>query len=1313
VDTETISLLQGFGYGMAQNLISSIIVEGKKLKDDKRAIDNAVLLEQHDRAKPLESRIVQRICDALRDLDLSRQRFESLIPLAADPIFGAELAQQILNDRYSPSEVVSLAVRCASLDETAGEDMERLAPILIAAIQSAIADDEHLCRTKELQFQSRITEQVAELKAETTKTQEVARQTGQSVVEALSPDIQAIHATLNATLKLLSDKTSEPEIRDRIHSDRVDQARRLLESGKSKTARQLLEELRKDIASLNPPKSLLFRIATNIGSCAIQLNDEQSAIREIELAYQLEPENPKAITNLSAIALLKKEPQKALELANRARKQSSQDSIATGNFIQALFALGRESELEQLIEREAWIKKDTNCCFAIGTNFFNQGRFADAESFFRLGLAADSSEPRLQVSLAHSLIRPVQHGLLGQPILNWKFPADIAPKLHEAEQLLSQAISTKEESEDRHFFAFAHVLRADVRRMLGDDAGAISDCNIALHENPLEESALSIKALAHLHVGQFDEAIESFKGVKSEDARRHILLPWGTAYVASKNPEKLVGLLSPYWQPSSGQPEQIRIADLLLWAYGELKNPEAADELIGELQSVWPKNPDALSAIAGYRAQEGKIDAAVGLFTEALAYASDPGRDFIALQLADIFYKKDEFAKAAELYESAADLTTDNDLSRKYLLCLYNSGPHKEALSLAKLLRGDGEPLSVVSQIEANILAEIGDPKTAQQIMERLSQLHPKNHSYRIAAAQFAMRRGHHADARILLEQIPFAEIRAEPNLLIQAAQFRAVLAMGDVLKYMYQARRVGFNVPQVHAQYVGLFLGREQVDHVSLTKTVVDGDCAVLLQVGSDRRSYTILSEIDLHPERGEISPAQAETMKLLGRKSGDKFVFGADAFGNEIECTIVEVQSKFVRAFQETIQQFPTLFPTDRTLQGIDAPYEKLRDGMFRQLDAQQERFRKLAAIYESRQATFEVLANALQCSPIDLWGMLTGGRYCAFANFSGSQEDFQTEAATASKADKLLLEFTAIFTFAQLDLLDRLKKRYNLFVTQPVLDALAEAHAKLAISKPSITVGKDGENYVRDEITAERLAANKSFLERILVFLAQHVTTVPVPSLLDTDPATDGVRDLLGPISISSLFAARAEKMPLYSDDQMLRILARNEWQIEGTSAQAILHELRSKNILTKDEHVAAVAKLFFMNFSVVLISADNLMWTFDFVHYRITEDVKKILSVFHGPLCTFESAVEVLCETTKRMWLENPLYHYKIDLLDAILDALGTNRPTNQVAQHFTQKIQLKLFLVPNAADAIVQRVHQWKERKLGRAGLIVPSHYRKE
>jgi hypothetical protein len=167
-------------------------------------------------------------------------------------------------------------------------------------------------------------------------------------------------------------------------------------------------------------------------------------------------------------------------------------------------------------------------------------------------------------------------------------------------------------------------------------------------------------------------------------------------------------------------------------------------------------------------------------------------------------------------------------------------------------------------------------------------------------------------------------------------------------------------------------------------------------------------------------------------------------------------------------------------------------------------------------------------------------------------------------------------------------------------------------------------------------------------------------------------------------------------------------RNEWQISGMSTQAVLRELTSKKILTKDECVAATAKLFFMNFRVVLIGADHLMWTLKRTMYLITEDVKKILAVFHEPQCTFESAVEVLAETTKRVWLESPLYHRNMDLLDAIVDALGTNRPTNQVAQHFTQAIKGKLFLAPNAGDAIAERVQQWKERKLGRAGIIIPS-----
>ena len=374
IDSETIVVLQGFGYGIAQNLIASIIVEGKKLKDDGKAIESAALLERHENSKPLQDRIARKVCEALRNLHLNKEQFDLLNPLASDPIVGGELARQILTDRYSPEALSKLILGASSSAVPPVDETTRLASLLLGAIQSVIADDPHLCRTKTLQFQSRISDQVAEVKAETVKTQEVVQQMGQGVVQAFSSGLQE----LQATLKSLSDKAGEPEIRERIYHDRVEQTRNLLESGKPKTARGMLEKLREEITNLNVSKSLLFRIATNIGSCALQLDDEATAIREIELAFQIDPENPKALTNLSVVAMLKNQPQQALELAERARVLTLQDSNATSNYIQALFALGRESELEKLIGDERWIEKDANCCFAIGTLFFNRGRFTDA-----------------------------------------------------------------------------------------------------------------------------------------------------------------------------------------------------------------------------------------------------------------------------------------------------------------------------------------------------------------------------------------------------------------------------------------------------------------------------------------------------------------------------------------------------------------------------------------------------------------------------------------------------------------------------------------------------------------------------------------------------------------------------------------------------------------------------------------------------------------------------------------------------------------------------------------------------------------------
>jgi hypothetical protein len=317
--------------------------------------------------------------------------------------------------------------------------------------------------------------------------------------------------------------------------------------------------------------------------------------------------------------------------------------------------------------------------------------------------------------------------------------------------------------------------------------------------------------------------------------------------------------------------ERVRMADGLLWAYSETKQYQKADEVITALKAARPNDPEAMAAIGRYLRKEGKDQDALSVLTEAVANAVGPVKNMISLELADIYFRQKKFGNAAEFYGSVVDRSGPNDLAIRYVICLFNSGAHKEALRVSQNLRKPGEAVPILSQIEAMVLAETGDLVSAQEILEKLSHLETQNYSLRIQSAELAVRRLDEMRARELLSAVSLEQVRNDPYALARIAQLRARLKMGEVLKYAYQARRAGYSIPQIHGIYVNLFVSREQIDQVDLTKEAVDAESSVLIQNGPQQIAYTIATESDVHPEQGEISLEQAKSMNLLGRKKDE----------------------------------------------------------------------------------------------------------------------------------------------------------------------------------------------------------------------------------------------------------------------------------------------------------------------------------------------------------------------------------------------------------------------------------------------------------
>src|SRR5207249_1645075 len=197
----------------------------------------------------------------------------------------------------------------------------------------------------------------------------------------------------------------------------------------------------------------------------------------------------------------------------------------------------------------------------------------------------------------------------------------------------------------------------------------------------------------------------------------------------------------------------------------------------------------------------------------------------------------------------------------------------------------------------------------------------------------------------------------------------------------------------------------------------------------------------------------------------------------------------------------------------------------------------------------------------------------------------------------AQELLADLTSLLTFKYIGLLDRLAVGFRrIIVPQAVLDEINETLTSQFVGpNPTMTLWKEGDQYFRQETTAEALEEGQKFLKRIRSFIESSAEIASASAMLDFEKIKfDEVKDILGRDAIAAVLVARERKLLLFSDDLGLRSLARNDWQVEGAWSQTILVSLRDRGIISKDEYREAIRRLALGNYYFLSINGDDLMW-----------------------------------------------------------------------------------------------------------------------
>ena len=405
-------------------------------------------------------------------------------------------------------------------------------------------------------------------------------------------------------------------------------------------------------------------------------------------------------------------------------------------------------------------------------------------------------------------------------------------------------------------------------------------------------------------------------------------------------------------------------AESLLLAEAAADAEDSVGPALETAMCQFPVDPGLLLLHATHNNLRGDKEAAESALIRASELVDEPHRQAIQAQLGHLYWSMERFADAATKFSEVSGEDASHPVAVPMLISLTKSNQYRKALELIEKFRGlDETPPSVVIEAEAGILEYVGDAEGAALRYEELCSYRDSTQydRMRLAVAQF--RCGESETALQTAVGIDPSELKDNPQALIQLAHLKRFLGADDYLNDAYLARRYGQNDPAAHLGYFALFQG---VDDQMVDPQVVEPGCAVRIKSGEEELWWYILEDgEESHGPQYQL-PESEFAQRLEGRRVGDIIEFRSGL--EELSYEVIAIQSKYVRAFQETTEEFSTRFPNDQSLSRV-----KLDDDfsqIFQSIELRSQFVSNIEGLYQTGRLPFISFCSLLGRSVLDIW-------------------------------------------------------------------------------------------------------------------------------------------------------------------------------------------------------------------------------------------------------------------------------------------------------------------------------------------------------
>ena len=1105
----------------------------------------------------------------------------------------------------------------------------------------------------------------------------------QRIDDAAANIIETVQASI-VTIVTPPESTGLETISDPVFREletKIDFARDLINDGMVRTARMQLERIRKEKGSI--PEELEFRIVTNQGACALADGDMESACSFLEKAHDLQPDNPTSIANAAVAAQLRGNPKYAMELANKARGLDPRASLATAVLMEALWTTGENEQFENLITAEEWISQDRQCGLALASIRMQQSRPEEVVDLCRSLVRRDPEDASAHLVLSQCLLDYSRQDRL--PV---GYSGEKPKLLHEIEVEATCAIELLQPTELNSRYQAALVARASANARRGKTEAAMQDLDMVLGVEPTHPDAMYYKGLLLLMEARPAEARAVLESIQDQGRCADAVFPLAEACRATGDAAGAVKLLRgtltfdyPCW-------EDLQRTEVLIKAEIEAGEEDSVGSDLEAALERHANDPFLLTLAAMHKRLLGDLEGAENWYIKAIEYAGEPHRRVILEQLGTLYESLKRFAEAANRLSEAVDGNASHPAANSLFRCLVNSKRLRKALDWARSIReSQSQPPRVVLEMEAKILERAGDVCASAALLESLCRRNDATPVDRVnlAAAQF--RYGNRVASRKTIVEIKSSDLCYAPLSILELAQLKLLLGIDGSLDDAYLARRCGNNDPKIHMGYFGLFQG---CNKERMEPKIIGPGCAVLLRNDSTECWWYIVDDREEVRDHHDLRSDQDLAQQLLGRSVGETVVLREDL--EDLAYEIVDVQSKFLRAFRETCEEFSTRFPGNRALSRVEIQDDDFTK-IFQSIDQRDRISRTVEQKYQEGELTMAKLSSVLRRSVLEIWWVWTKSDTARIRVGTGTEDENNKADKLLRGANCIVLDLLALLTVHELRLAGYLRKRFSkVAVPQPVID---EIHKAVFTMK----IGESGSSYMgknRDgQYTWTDVSENdwEQWQEHLLsvMELADSFERIASYRVLEVDEIENLVA-VLSESGVGVIYAGNEEStiVPILISDDLVQSNVARSLATDAVNTQALLRELLRSDVITSEQYSSYIERLASLNYWFMNVHPEDIVRRLKANGYATTEGTRAMLRTIEGPDCTEDFAVSVGVEVITSLVGKAQPGQTEL-ILELVLAALRRGRELSLVLPKFRKKLASRLNHDPFMRDLLLQTV----------------------